>query len=181
MTAMAQVPRVMSESRGRHRRGNSAGDTLRSALGILAVLPVLWLAWPASLGGRMGLVLVAGHSMEPTHQIGDVAVTWRAAPAVGDVVLFSIPEGPARGEPVIHRIVGGDPSGWVTQGDNNAHPDEWKPTNADVLGEVVFSIPMGRSSLWLLDSKFGVAAVAGMSVAMWMWPDRERSRGRHLE
>lgn len=181
MTTMAQASRLMSESRGRHRRQISVGSALTHVLSLVAALTIVWLAWPASLGGHTGLVLVSGRSMEPTYQIGDVAITWKTDPAVGDVVLFSIPEGPAKGEPVIHRIVGGDPSGWVTQGDNNANPDEWKPTNADVHGAVVFALPMGRSSLWVFGSKFGVAAVAGMAVALWMWPDRERMRGRHLE
>jgi signal peptidase len=180
MTAMAQASRPISEPRGRHLRGTSVGSTLTHALASVAALMVVWLAWPATLGGPTGLVLVSGHSMEPTYRIGDVAITWKTEPAVGDVVLFSIPDGPAKGEPVIHRIVGGDPSGWITQGDNNANPDEWKPTNADVHGAVVFALPMGRSPLWVFGSKFGVAAVAGMAVALWMWPDRERTRGRHL-
>lgn len=181
MTAVGQVlDRRLVRSRGRHRSVGETGLRPADAIALIVTLAVVWLAWPASLGGRLGLVLVAGNSMEPTYSLGDLAVTWRTEPRVGDVVLFSVPDGPAEGEPVIHRIVGGDPSGWITRGDNNANPDGWMPANQDVLGEVVIHLPEAGRVLWFLRSPLAIALLAGAVVTLWMWPDPRNRRGRHL-
>jgi signal peptidase I len=158
---------------GRHTRAGAArtkSTTPADALWLVVLVLVLWLIWPASLGGRLGLVLVAGTSMEPSYRLGDVAITWRSEPAVGDVVLYLVPDGVARGQPVIHRIVGGTPEAWIAQGDNNARPDEWTPASDDVLGVAVVRIPVGGRVLWMLRSPVAVAALAGTAVALWMWP-----------
>jgi len=44
--------------------------------------------WPSTFGGRMGLVIVAGTSMEPTHMLGDFVVTWREPVEIADTILF---------------------------------------------------------------------------------------------
>lgn len=167
---------------GRHRRARAArisSPTPADALWMVVLVLVVWLIWPASLGGRLGLVLVAGTSMEPTYRLGDVAITWRSEPGIGDVVLYLVPDGVARGQPVIHRIVGGTPDAWVAQGDNNPRSDEWTPASEDVLGIAVVRIPIGGRVLWVLRSPVAVALLAGMAVALWMWPDAA-GRGRHV-
>jgi signal peptidase len=180
VTAVSSAPRVVALVRGRHRKASESGFRPRAVFNLLALLAVAWLVWPASLGGRIGLAVVSGPSMEPTQRIGDIAFTWRTEPAIGDVVLFQIPEGPAQGRPVIHRIVGGDAGGWITQGDNNAHPDEWNPTSADVLGRTLFTVRGGGRVVWAIGSPLAVAMLAGTAVALWMWPVPESRRGRHL-
>lgn len=181
MTTLGQtLDRPLVRPRGRHRTREATGLRLADAVTLIVTLVIVWLVWPASLGGRLGLVLVAGNSMEPTYSLGDLAITWRMEPEVGDAVLYLVPDGQAAGQPVIHRIVGGDPSGWITQGDNNANPDEWLPATDHVLGEVVMSVPAGGRALWFLRSPIAVAALAGTAVGLWMWPDREHRRGRHL-
>jgi signal peptidase I len=167
---------------GRHTRARVAertGPTPADLLWLMAIACLVWFAWPASFGGRLGLVLVAGTSMEPTYKLGDVAITWKGQPGEGDVVLYLVPDGVARGQPVIHRIVGGSPDAWIVQGDNNALPDEWMPATGDVLGVAVVRIPIGGRVLWMLRSPLAVAALAGTAVALWMWPEAAR-RGRHL-
>jgi signal peptidase I len=167
---------------GRHTRPGAVrtkSPTPADALWLVVLLLVVWLIWPASFGGRLGLVLVAGTSMEPTYRLGDVAITWRSEPGVGDVVLYLVPDGVARGQPVIHRIVGGTPEAWIAQGDNNARPDEWTPASDDVLGVAVVRIPIGGRVLGMLRSPVAIAALAGTAVALWMWPERDR-RGRHV-
>lgn len=128
--------------------------------------------WPSTLGGRLGLVVVAGNSMEPTYQLGDAVVAWRQPVQVGDVILYRIPKGsPGAGKTVIHRVVGGDEGGWVTQGDNTAHPDSWFPTGDDVLGVAKTTIPLGAEALALMRSWWFIAILGGMAVLLFVWPE----------
>jgi hypothetical protein len=70
--------------------------------------------------------------MEPTYYTGDLVVTRKASTyKVGDSVAFRV-----EGGNVIHRIIGGNGvTGFDTQGDNNSWVDNWKPTNADIIGK----------------------------------------------
>ena len=73
--------------------------------------------WPATFGGRFGVAMVAGNSMEPTYMLGDAVITWLEPVDIGDTILFRVPEGEhGAGNPVIHRVVGGDGAGWMTHG-----------------------------------------------------------------
>lgn len=136
--------------------------------------------WPSSIGGRLGLVMVAGTSMEPTYQPGDAVIAWREPVEVGDTILYRIPEGSeGAGKTVIHRVVGGDGNGWVTQGDNRAHPDSWYPSNLDVLGVAKMKVPLGGEVLSVVRSWWFIAAMGGLAIGLILWPvDGERS-GRH--
>lgn len=134
------------------------------------------------------MTLVAGNSMEPTYMLGDAVVTWTGPVQVGDAVLFRVPEGDfGAGNPVIHRIVGGDSSGWVTQGDNSYSPDTWTISNSDILGVAKFQIPFGGRVVAVLKSWLVIAVLGGLAVALLLWPDKEedakpsrRRRGRHV-
>ncbi|MGD2060999.1 MAG: signal peptidase I [Acidimicrobiia bacterium] len=138
---------------------------------------------PASIGGRFGLVMVAGHSMEPVYQLGDAVITWRQPVEIGDIILYRIPEGsPGEGKTVIHRVIGGDGNGWVTQGDNKLEPDDWYPSNLDVLGVARMKVPLGGEVLRVARSWWFIAAMGGVAIGLFFWPDAdaaERRRGRH--
>lgn len=98
------------------------------------------LLWPPGLGGVFGGVIVAGHSMEPTLQPGDLAITVRADRAeVGDVVVFQPGTQPrAR---VIHRVVDVDGEHLQLRGDNNDWVDPFDVIQDDVMGKMVLRIP----------------------------------------
>ena len=97
-----------------------------------AVAVIAWMfLWPLGLGGNASYVVVSGPSMEPAYHTGDLVIA-RKKPAyeVGDIVVYRTEYGD-----VIHRIIDGDgEDGYVLQGDNNDTIDQWKPTDADVLG-----------------------------------------------
>jgi signal peptidase len=129
------------------------------------VEPTRW--WPTlvvtALGGLLIALLftgtlgvrpfvVAGISMEPAYERGDVAIIAEdvlpASLQVNDVIKFDLGN-----REVVHRIVavdeGQDGLVFTTQGDNVSRPDP--PVTADrIEGKVVFIIPkIGRVTLWL--------------------------------
>lgn len=175
--------------RGRHLpKGKLAAwlSRLRPAIFAQGALLILLaaLAWPASLGGAFGVVAIAGRSMEPTYQLGDVVITWKQPVAPGDVILYRVPEGSAgAGNPVIHRVTGGDRNGWITQGDNVGRPDPWRPAESDVLGVARFRAPIDGRVIGLLRSWWLVALTGSLMVALLLWPDSTDEdspvRGRH--
>jgi signal peptidase I len=129
---------------------------------------------PQALGGTAGYVMVAGVSMQPTLQPGTLVVVVRQASyEVGDVVAYRIADGDvAAGNNVIHRIVGGTATGYLTHGDNTTWFDSWHPSTSDVIGKVAFTIPGAvpivmflRSPLFLasLAAGFGVYFVLGLT------------------
>jgi len=189
---MTSVPLSLDDlrqGRGRHlpqvglvARASRLRPTQFAQIAVVACLIVL--IWPASLGGAFGVVTVAGHSMEPTYELGDVVLTWKQPVELGDVILYRVPQAsPGAGNPVIHRVIGGGPSGWETQGDNMAKPDTWRPSDGDVLGVTLFKVPLDYRFLALLRSWWFVSAAAGFAVALMLWPDDPGAagppRGRH--
>lgn len=106
----------------------------------------LWFSFarPAVFGGSIITISVSGHSMDPTYAPGDLLVVRHEdSYAVGDIVVYTVPEGnPGAGGRIVHRLVGGDrESGWVVKGDNNATIDPWQPHNDEIIGRVWLQVP----------------------------------------
>ena len=143
-----------------------------TAMLVVAVVFVLVL-WPSKWGGSTTLVVVAGNSMEPALSTDDIVWTRKASTySVGDVVAFAIPNGPAKGRLVIHRIVGGDENGWELKGDNRAGVDRWNPTSSDITGREVTHVGGAEKVRWIartLLSPFVWAAFVGAVAAVTVW------------
>src|SRR5690554_4391391 len=128
------VPAPGSSDPGDHRSPRRARSLAGWAAVLAAALVVGWF-WPTSLGGCTTVVVVSGGSMEPTYAPGDLLLARCGDVAVGDVVVYEPPTVP--GARVVHRVVGGDASGWELQGDANDWLDPWQPGQEHVLGRVV--------------------------------------------
>jgi signal peptidase len=140
--------------------------SLRSAAGWVLVAVVVFLAWPAQLGGHLSMVVVSGHSMDGTYRSGDLLFAWPHADySVGEIVIYKIPKGePASGLRVVHRIIEMKGGHFTTQGDNRTSSDFWRPTVHDVVGHPFFRIRAGGLALkWLL-SPIALALVVGVCV-----------------
>lgn len=140
----------------------------RGAIGAGILLFGVWLLFlrPQALGGPAAYITVAGVSMEPTLHAGDLVVMTREdVYEPGDVVAYRVPDGdPAAGRHVIHRVTGRGPEeGYLLQGDNTPAPDQWRPTDVDIVGRQLFAIPAVGSALMLLKTP---AAVAGLAAAL---------------
>jgi len=133
-----------------------------------ALLVVLWavLLRPTALGGPTTYVVVRGTSMLPTYDTGDLVVV-RAADSYGpgDIVAYRVPDGDVgEGRIVIHRIVAGDPTAYVLEGDNNDSVDPWTPRAADILGKAWIGIPSVGRVLALLHQPVTLGALAAALV-----------------
>lgn len=135
--------------------------------------------WPAVLGGSSQVIAVHGHSMEPTYFSGDLVVLdTEAAPEIGNVIVFHIPQDePADGQLVVHRVVGvRDDGTYITQGDNAANPDVFLTTRADIVGSPRFSVPHGGQAIATVGSPIGLAAVTGGLCTVLLWPRKQTSQ-----
>ena len=130
------------------------------------VAVLVYLAWPAQLGGHLSLVVVSGHSMDGTYRSGDLLMAWPHADYnVGEIVVYKVPDGePASGLRVVHRIIEKKDGHFTSQGDNRTTPDFWRPTVDNVVGHPFLRIRAGGVALkWLL-SPIALALVCGVCV-----------------
>jgi signal peptidase len=137
---------------------------LRGALVVIAVTTAA-LVWPLVTGRPSRVIIVSGHSMEPTYHTGDLLLAWPASTYhKGDVMPYRIPaDEPGAGGLVIHRVVGRDVDGYVMQGDNNDAPDVWRPTPQDAIGRTVLLVPkVGIALAWIRQPLILAALAAGL-------------------
>lgn len=124
----------------------SEGLRARAAGRLLAAAALLGCA--AVLAGTHRFAVVAGGSMGPALEPGDVCIVRRHGEQVevGDVVLLARPGWPGG---VLHRVVGFTSGGDVrTRGDANPTCDRDPTAPEDVLGEVVAVLRVGGAVRW---------------------------------
>jgi len=110
----------------------------------------------AASGGAF--VVTHGVSMNPVYYKGDLVVVAPAETyATGDIAAFRSPENDTL---VLHRIVGGDASGYVFQGDNNESVDPVEPAADQIVGRAVLHLPNAGTWLRRLLSPPALAAYA---------------------
>jgi signal peptidase I len=161
--------RCVRVAKGDRRR--RIGNMVFAVAFSLAALGWIVTLRPARMGGPASFVMVQGVSMNPTYHTGDLVITHRRSSyAVGDVVAYTVPKvDVGAGLTVIHRIVGGSPAaGFVTQGDNNPTPDDWRPTLAEVEGKAWMVVPHGGKILAFLHAPIPLAGFAASAVVMWI-------------
>lgn len=148
-------------------------------VGFVAIILLAWYLWPAALGGDTRIVVVQGHSMEPTFQLGDaLVVKGNPQPQVGDIIVFHIPaDEPAGGMTVVHRIRSIRPDGtYQTQGDNRTTADTFLITNRDVIGSPVHTIPRLGRLIGLASNPTLVGLATGLIATMLLWPTRTANK-----
>jgi len=174
MTAAADRP---ARSRSGLRRA------VRWAATALVVAALAWWVLPLQFGGRTGYTIVSGHSMDGTYHSGDLVVTRRASRyRSGDIVVYQVPAGAAgAGRHVVHRIIGGSGTGWVTKGDNNPAADPWHPTDGDIFGRARLRLPGAGRVLLFSRGPFGFALLAGILAALAVLAKPDRRPGEQAD
>jgi signal peptidase I len=158
------VPELVLDKR--RRRRPRPWRVLVAVLAVLAALGVLALVLPEPFGGRLSVATVAGSSMAPTYEDGDVVVVWRADDyRPGAVVAYAVPAGQVgAGGTVVHRVIDETAAGYRTQGDHNLRPDPWVAPDGEIRGRVVWSVPNGRVVLPRVAGASALVAVAALVV-----------------
>jgi signal peptidase I len=146
----------------------------RSARRLLMVLPIAFallalLVVGAISTGRAAFVGTHGVSMNPVYYQGDLVVVAKAdSYTVGQIVAYRVP---AKHVVALHRIIGGDPSGYIIKGDNNQSIDPTHPAAGQLVGRAVLHIPHGGTWLTRLTSPamlglvaFGLMASGGTAI-----------------
>lgn len=179
---MSTVVRHLERRRLPDRLGTRLSIRLAiDVLLLLATAAAAYALWPASLGGSSRIIVVQGHSMEPTYQLGDLLlVRTDASPEVGDVVVFRIPaDEPGGGSLVVHRIIGRRADGSaITQGDNRTTPDPYHVRPHDIVGRPLTSVPHGGRLIGLASRPTTVGLVSGLLATMLLWPGGVKGGGR---
>lgn len=139
-------------------------------VGVFALWFVLFR--PVAIGGPASYEVVAGVSMEPGLEPGDMVIA-QTQPAYGpgDVIVFHVPsDGGPPGPLVIHRIVGGDAeTGFIVKGDNKPAPDPWHPKAADIVGRSWIRVAGGGDWLLVLRRPTVLGAIAAGVAAFWFF------------
>ena len=139
-----QAPRERIEVKRNPRFATLMRYSQYVGYGMLAIL-VLFTA--LSFTGTFKSRVVLTGSMAPNINPGDIVITVPVKDRLlqtGDVVTHQARRFNGEGVGVFtHRIIGGDAkTGYLVKGDNNPSPDIQKPKTSDVLGLVVFRIPL---------------------------------------
>ncbi len=145
-----------------------------------------WLIFlrPTALGGTTSYVFVEGQSMEPTMHTGDLAIVRKGSYDVGDTVAFHVPEAELKDQTIIHRIVAGDSTnGFKMRGDNNDQPDQWQPTDEDIVGELWINVPNGGTIAHASTAPLplaGIAIVLALTMMISGRGKRNRTGGKRM-
>lgn len=116
---------------------------------ILVILTALVMVGPRLLGYRSFAVMSG--SMEPDYPVGCLVYAKAVAPETvreGDVITFRLSDSVV----ATHRVVSvdGDAKTFTTKGDANANADGRPIAFGELIGKVMFSLPLlGNLTLWL--------------------------------
>jgi signal peptidase I len=115
------------------------------ALGLLLLASLVVLVAGAIATGHAAIVGTHGVSMHPVYHQGDLVVVAKSGSyEVGQIVAYHLPD---RHIVVVHRIIGGDATGFVMKGDNNQSIDPTRPAASQLIGRAVLHLRHG--GLWL--------------------------------
>ena len=135
------------------------------------IVALAWFVWPVALGGSTSFVFVSGESMTPTFQPGDLVVARALDVAVGDVIIYA-PEG-FGGAQIVHRVTGGDATGWTVQGDANTFVDPFTPSGEEIRGVVVAHVPGVGAVMHVLVNPLLWVGILLIAAALVAWPERK--------
>jgi len=174
------------------RRSLQLATTIGSGLLVVALTAVVLMIAAVTIGPKFlpyqALVVRSG-SMSPSIPTGSI-VFYRTVPAdqvkVGDVIVFNEPGETNR--KVTHRVyqIGSDTTGkyFVTKGDANGVPDDWRIPAVGTGWLAVFHVPYAGFILYDLQSPLArllllliPAALLGAITVYEIWRDRDRRRG----
>ena len=154
-------------------------NILTIAIPILSIIAI-YFGLQIALATDRPFVAVAGGSMSPSLEVGDLVIVQGIPPTdiqVGDIIIFD----PPQGSQTIHRVtrIQTLPNGTIqfkTKGDANPNEDlHWIPEQ-NVHGRVLYRIPYIG---WLaLDPTIPITIIIIIVIIIVIWPERSKRRRR---
>ncbi len=149
-----------------------------------------WYGLRAALTTEHPLLVVSSESMVPTLHVGDLIIVRgvnvndiKAAPYPnGDIIVFRSPIDP--NVLIVHRAVGkayedGEPT-FITKGDRAFSPDPWRVKGEQVVGKVVFRIPLLGYATLFFQTPTGRAFLILLALIVLAWGFIESGASRRL-
>jgi signal peptidase len=132
-------------------------------------------AFTVAMGTSSPLVVVESTSMIPSLNIGDLLILKAYSPgdiSVGDIVVYNAAW---HDKPIVHRVIEiqivGDEYRFFTKGDNNTMQDLGYRLYGDIVGVVVFVIPLIGYVTLFLHTTIGLATVVIAMLALIILPE----------
>lgn len=110
---------------------------------------------------------VVSGSMEPGLPVGSLILSKVTEPETikeGDIITFRISDGSANR--ATHRVVRVEESSFITKGDNNKDIDTNPISFKDLIGKVVFSLPLLGFLYYFLSTLAGKIVVGGLFMVL---------------
>lgn len=143
-----------------------------------------------SLKTKYPVMVVVSESMVPTLGVGDFIVVGQISnfdnlvaepPPEGDILVFL--KSGTSDEYIVHRAIDSNKNGqwyFTTKGDNNARQDHLKVSESNVMGKVIWSIPLlGYFPMFIKTSR-GLLTVVGLMAivffADYIMPDKRENK-----
>lgn len=174
--AVARPPEGAGHRASAHRALETPVPLPLRRLVALGLALAIVLGAGAVLSGRVAYYVTQGTSMNPVYHAGDFVLVARSGTYdVGDIVAYPTPS-----LVVLHRIIGGDATGFETQGDNNASVDPGRPSADDITGRAILHVPkVGAALTSPLTRAVLAAAVITLLGALAVKPSTSRAAHAH--
>jgi len=149
-------------------------------ISLIVMIPLVIYFWPASFGGDTTVMMVQGKSMLPTILPGSLVVSKQAPEYhIGDIVAYEQREGDLS-KVIVHRIIDVTDRGFIIQGDNNPSKDVGYPTEAVILGKVMFSTPYVGDIIGMFKNPIVLIVAAGILFAVQTSQKKRKERKEKL-
>lgn len=133
---------------------------------MLTVLAYLILA-PSACGGPMTYARVAGSSMTPRMQPGDLVIARKTDDyQLGDVVAYHNPDLGL----VMHRVIVDNRDRVIVKGDANTWVDSYQPRKSEIAGKLWLRIPNGAAMLAWLKPPWATLGFTALAMLAFAYP-----------
>jgi len=126
------------------RLKNTFFRSMATAASVILMAAIWNIFAPTQFGGQASYVMVAGASMEPALERGDLVIIRESNTYLPDDVVTY--EHPIVG-PVIHRVIDREGDRFVLKGDNNDWIDSYKPVGSELIGKSWIHLPRAANIL----------------------------------
>jgi len=149
-------------------------SVVASTIAVIAILAVVVVVWPASLGGQFVLAGVSGNAHNHGLHEGDLLVARKAVDYhPGDLIVIETYRNGDRSRMIQPVVANLGPHDYLVSIGPGVVGEPWPVSRESILGREILVIPQGaRVALLFLNPWFLGIAVTTL-VAVLLWPQRD--------